>query len=124
MNFKMKKIIFLLLFSISFLKAEPITAINGYCVDNYYYNGSTVYYLVSNNHFGTNYQATSFSSNVYYQILLNEGKYTLNENGACVLKTVSTSNYYGMSAYDYNYSLAIYGIFLSSLIAFGLIKAF
>ena len=82
----MKKIIFLLLFSISFLKSEPITAINGYCVDNYYYNGSTVYYLVSNNHFGTNYQATSFSSNVYYQILLNEGKYTLNENGNVVIE--------------------------------------
>lgn len=105
----MKKIIFLLLFSISFLKAEPITAINGYCVDNYYYNGSTVYYLVSNNHFGTNYQATSFSSNVYYQILLNEGKYTLNENGACVLKTVSTTNYYGMTKEQFTFLMSLTG---------------
>ena len=47
--------------------------------------------------------------NNYYQILLNEGKYTLNENGACVLKTVSTTNYYGMTKEQFTFLMSLTG---------------
>lgn len=122
----MKKIIFLLLFSISFLNSDSIY--NSKCVKSYFGNyhiptaGSTIVLNFSD---GSSL-SVPYDIDIIDSLTLNDNKFVYTTVGTIFQRCtpIDNSNYYGMSAYDYNYSLAIYGIFLSSLIAFGLIKAF
>lgn len=124
----MKKIIFLLLFSISFSKADG------------YYMGKCVHSIESID--STNTFTVNFSGNwtplqtsnttVFKDILPTLGLFEYDPLYAiCKSKTSTDTTIrnetifkYGLNEKDYNLSMAIYGILLSSLIAFGLIKAF
>jgi hypothetical protein len=125
----MKKIIFLLLFSISFLNAYSFY--NGKCVDSYSvarinpttYNLNIVF--VDNTSVNINGSLTSLED-TYLPILLKyDGKvFPTTQGNLTACGSLSSINFLGMSLDDYNLSMAIYGILLSSVIAFGLIKAF
>lgn len=125
----MKKIIFLLLFSISFLNAYSFY--NGKCVDSYSiarinpttYNLKIVY--IDTTFININGSLNSLED-TYLPILLKyDGKvFPTTQGNLTACGSLSSTNFLGMSLDDYNLSMAIYGILLSSLISFGLIKAF
>lgn len=118
----MKKLVLFLVFSFSFLSADYLiygyqnNNFNSICVKSYSFNNQYLNVTLSSNNSSFSYNLSDFSS---FDILP-DYEYI---NNLCVPQIFNNS-YYGMTFYDYNYAMAIYGIFLSSLIAFGLIKAF
>jgi|GEM_PF-4588483 len=114
----MKTLLLIFIFALS-LKAEPLTAYNNTCIYNYTMSGNNIQLYPS---LTPSYYTVTYSINVFNQLLINTGKYRLDENGYCVPKT--PINTLGLTEEQFNISMAFYGIFLSSLIAFGLIKAF
>lgn len=121
----MKKYIFLILTLINFLNADSM--IFGKCVSKYFVvDGSTIadrrlhIYFTNNNGKPTIYN--------FSDTMLNSLNSTLNNyyyDSSKISCNVKSDNlHFGMTQTQYNFLLAIYGIFLSSLISFGLIKAF
>jgi hypothetical protein len=113
----MKKLILLLIFSFS-LKAESIY--NGICVNTFSTNNGNS--IILNYSHGT--QAyTTFTTKKIDSLILNLDRYVYDSvNNRCLLN--QNENTFYLPYNEFNYLMAVYGIFLSSLIAFGLIKAF
>jgi len=115
----MKKV-FLLLFLLTYSQAEYLLTLNQnnnsgtliYCIKDYSYSQNKINFTDIND---LSYSLTTSS---FQNINVDIG-YTNNE-GVCFL---DRSDLLGLDYNQYNYLMAIYGIFLSSLISFGLIKA-
>lgn len=127
----MKKYIFLISILTTFLNADSFYM--GRCVKSY-----------TSTYDGTNHiLRVNFSSGAYYtmnyskpdlenelsKLVKFENKFTYSEikegrNTTEICSSLTSNNILGLPETEYNFLLAIYGIFLSSLIAFGLIKAF
>ena len=116
----MKTILFLLFF-FSFSNAEYLLTLQE---DN---NKGTLIYCIKDYSYSTNqFSFTditdinySLDSQLYQSIDIKEGY--INNNGSCY---IDKSKLFGFEYEQFNLLMALYGIFLSSLIAFGLIKAY
>ncbi|QKF67042.1 hypothetical protein AVENP_1490 [Arcobacter venerupis] len=83
------------------------------CIKDYSYSQNQINYIDLEN--------VSHSLNTFdYQTINLEQGYTYS-NGVCYMDRV---NLLGLTYDEFNYLMAVYGIFLSSLISYGLIKAF
>ncbi|RWS50012.1 hypothetical protein CKA56_05905 [Arcobacter venerupis] len=115
------KTVFFLLFFFSFSNSEYLMTLeqnnnNGTlisCIKDYSYSQNQINYIDLEN--------VSHSLNTFdYQTINLEQGYTYS-NGVCYMDRV---NLLGLTYDEFNYLMAVYGIFLSSLISYGLIKAF
>ena len=105
--------LFFLLFSFSY----SASIFNGKCVDNFYtLDSSTLKIQYSNGGLST----VTESKAKIEELVSNLNQFEL-VDGIC--QKVDTSKYLGLTYEQYHYSMAIYGIFLSSLVAFAFIKA-
>ncbi|MDD2896715.1 MAG: hypothetical protein PHG81_11930 [Aliarcobacter sp.] len=113
----MKTLLLIYIFALS-LKAESMY--QGKCVTNVMGYGNTSFVVLYSNG-----SADNFTNNtILSQIMDNFNKFEFDSTtGYCIPKTTNY-NYLGLTEEQFNISMAFYGIFLSSLIAFGLIKAF
>ena len=122
----LKILLFIFIFALS-LKAESLY--NGKCVDSFYLtsssgriNSSSSITIIYSNSSGS---VHNYSSSIITELVNNSNKFSYDSvTRRCNAILENSDLYYGLSEKDFNYSMAIYGIFLSSLIAFGLIKAF
>jgi hypothetical protein len=122
----LKTLLFIFIFALS-LKAESLY--NGKCVDNFYLSQATSSTnspsLIYINYSNLSRSASTYSSSIITELVNNSNKFSYDSvTRRCNAILENSDLYYGLSEKDFNYSMAIYGIFLSSLIAFGLIKAF
>jgi hypothetical protein len=83
------------------------------CIKDYSYSQNQINYIDLEN------VSRSLNTKQYQSINLEQG-YTF-QNGVCFM---NKADLLGLTYDEFNYLMAVYGIFLSSLIAFGLIKAF
>jgi hypothetical protein len=83
------------------------------CIKDYSYSQNQINYIDLDD------VSHSLNTQQYQSINLAQG-YTFN-NGVCF---INKADLLGLTYEQFNYLMAVYGIFLSSLIAFGLIKAF
>lgn len=112
----MKTILLIFIFALS-LNADSM--FNAKCVDSAYIQGSSYYIKYSDSINYINVTADNFNT-----LISNFDLFTFDSiNNTCILKSTNY-NYLGLTEEQFNISMAFYGIFLSSLIAFGLIKAF
>jgi hypothetical protein len=115
------KTVFFLLFFFSFSNSEYLMTLeqnnnNGTlisCIKDYSYSLNQINYVDLED------VAHSLNTSNYQSINLEQG-YTF-QNGVCFM---NKADLLGLTYDEFNYLMAVYGIFLSSLIAFGLIKAF
>lgn len=120
----MKKIIFLLLFTFSFSKADYLITwlqnsnngivFSSICVKNYSFNGSYLTRTLSSD----NSTATFPIENAFDINILADYDYV---DGACVPQTFSADTLY-LSYNDFTFVMAIWGALLSSVIFFGFVK--
>ena len=114
------KIVSFLLFLISFSNAEYLLTLEQdnnrgtliYCINEYSYTENKINFIDITD---TNY---SLNTRQYSSIDIQLG-YT-NNNGTCFM---DRTKLLGLDYEQFNYLMAVYGIFLSSLISFALIKA-
>jgi hypothetical protein len=114
------KIVFFLFLLYSISNAEYLLTLeqsnnNGtliYCIKDYSYSQNLINYV------DTDDLSHSLNTSLYQAINLEQG-YTYS-NGVCFM---DKANLLGLTYDEFNYLMAVYGILLSSLIAFGLIKA-
>ena len=106
----MKTFLFIFIFALS-LKAEPLTAYNNTCIYNYTMSGNNIQLYPS---LTTSYYTVTYSINVFNQLLINTGKYTLDSNGYCVPKT--PINTLGLTNEQYNFMMALTGLLSSILL--------
>ena len=121
----MKKYIFLISILTTFLNATTIY--NGKCVETFKPIASAEPYIVltySNTPHGV--ENVPYSQDLINSLVSNDGKFIYKTIGTAMTRChyIKSNNILGLPETEYNFLLAIYGIFLSSLIAFGLIKAF
>lgn len=121
----MKKYIFLISILTTFLNATTIY--NGKCVETFKPIASAEPYIVltySNPQQGV--ENVPYSQELINSLVSNDGKFIYKTIGTMMTRChyATSNNILGLPETEYNFLLAIYGIFLSSLIAFGLIKAF
>lgn len=115
------KTILLLLFLFSFSNSAYLLTmernlnrgINTYCINSYSYKDNIIFFTTVSN------VEHNFSTLDFQTIDLKDG-YSL-FNGYCY---IDKSKLFGFDYEQFNYLMAFYGIMLSSLIAFGLIKAY
>ena len=127
----MKKYIFLISILTTFLNADSFYL--GRCVKSYEttYDGANRILRVN---FSSGASSTmNFSvpdlENELSKLVKFDNKFTYSQivegrNKTEICSSLTSNNILGLPETEYNFLLAIYGIFLSSLIAFGLIKAF
>ena len=127
----MKTTLFLLFLTFSFLKADSYY--DGKCVKEYSLGKSGLSYSLNIVYADNSSLITQGSLSTLEPILntltTNKDKFvsTSFKDGLSTVVScgvVSSDNTFGLSSNEFNYLMAVYGIFLSSLIAFGLIKAF
>ena len=114
------KIVFFLLFLISFSNAEYLLTLQQdnnrgtlfYCIKDYSYTENKINFIDISN---TNY---SLNSKNFQSIDIEMGY--INNNGTCLM---DRAKLLGLDYEQFNYLMAVYGIFLSSLVSYGLIKA-
>ena len=121
----MKTILLIFIFALS-LKADTIY--DAKCVSTFLVvNTSTNTKLIKITFSDTTKPITSitYDQNILDSLVFNLDKFYYPQQGSyfCIPKSTNY-NYLGMTEENFNISMAFYGIFLSSLIAFGLIKAF
>lgn len=89
----MKTFLLIFIFALSLkaepLTAEPLTAYNNTCIYNYTMTNNNINLYPS---MTPSYYSVSYSINIYNQLLINTGKYTLDSNGYCVPKTSNYNN--------------------------------
>lgn len=115
------RIIIFFLFLFSFSNSEYLITLekknnNGtllYCIQDYQYEQNQIIFKDIEN---VNY---SLNTQDYQSIDIKQGYQ--NNNGICYFDNVA---YLGLDYEQFNYLMALYGIFLSSLVAYGLIKAY
>ena len=115
------KTVFFLLFFFSFSNSEYLMTLEKInnkgtlisCIKDYSYSLNRINYVDSSN-------VSRFLNTSDYQSINLEQGYTF-QNGVCFM---NKADLLGLTYDEFNYLMAVYGIFLSSLIAFGLIKAF
>lgn len=121
----MKTILFIFIFALS-LKADTIY--DAKCVSSFLViNTSTNTKLIKITFSDTSKPITSipYDQTVLDSLVFNMDKFYYPTQGSNFCTPKSTNyNYLGLTEEQFNISMAFYGIFLSSLIAFGLIKAF
>lgn len=96
-----------------YLEEDFNGGVKTYCIDdNYYYKNNTMYFydLRVNNNRTINTKA--------YQKIAVIGGYENDNSNNCIF---DESKYYGLTYEQYHYAMALYGIFLSFLIGFGLL---
>lgn len=108
----MKTILFIFIFALS-LKAEPLTAYNNTCIYNYTMTNNNINLYPS---MTPSYYSVAYSINIYNQLLINTGKYTLDSNGYCVPKI--PINTFGMTNEQYTFMMALTGLLTSILLVF------
>lgn len=119
----MNKLLTFLLFSFISLNASNLLYLEQdnnrgvitYCIDDdYYYRGNRLYFY----DLKANYERTINTKS--FQKITVIGGWSLDQYNNCEFKE---EDYYGLSYEQYHYLMAMYGIFLSSLIALALIMA-
>ncbi len=114
----MKTLLLIFIFALS-LNADSFY--NGRCVKDMIISTNYIYVQYSDK---TYYNTYAYDINIIDTILKYGKDFYLNEKNYCTLTPTTNYNYLGLTEEQFNISMAFYGIFLSSLIAFGLIKAF
>ena len=117
----MYRIIFLFLFLFTFSNAEYLLTLeqsnnNGtliYCIKDYSYSQNLINYV------DTDDLSHSLNTLNFQSINIAQGYTFLND--VCYL---DRNALLGLTYEEFNYLMAVYGIFLSSVISFGLINAF
>lgn len=104
-------------FSYSDLMVKTTYSNLSYCVSDNYDTNSFVYifYLKSDNSMFTVYPKDVLE-------ILPNYKYD-SKTGNCELISDNTDKFMGMTEQDFNFAMAIYGVALSSLIGFGLVRS-
>ena len=120
----MKTFLFIFIFALS-LKAG--SSYQAKCVNSYYLtsSGTTHRINVVYSHTPSTVNVLTYSTSIITELVANNNKFSFDSSTQrCNAILESSTLYYGLSEKDFNYAMAIYGIFLSSIIAYGLIKAF
>ena len=121
--FKLKSILLIFIFALS-LNAD--SSYQSKCVKDFYLTstGTTYRINVIYSHTPTTVNVLTYSTAIITELVNTIDLFQYDSNTARCLPILTNDSYYGLSEKDFNFSMAIYGIFLSSLIAYGLIKAF
>ena len=117
--------IFFLFFLITNANAE--SSYQAKCVNSYYLtsSGTTHRINVVYSHTPSTVNVLTYSTSIITELVTNNNKFAFDSSTQrCNAILESSTLYYGLSEKDFNYAMAIYGIFLSSIIAYGLVKAF
>lgn len=108
------------IFFFLFISANAESIYNGYCVSNFYTKNSASIFIEYSHGTST---ITNYSDSKIQSLVNNQGKFYYDStNNFC--NAYIDSNYFGLTYNQYNFVLAIWGVMISSLIAFGFIKAF
>jgi hypothetical protein len=115
----MKKIIFLLLFSISFLNATTIY--NGKCVETFKPIAFAEPVIeITYSHLGYGVETVPYSIELLNSLVENDGKFINSPIGIPYRKCsyISNSTYYGMTKEQYNFLMSLTGILIGFSILF------
>lgn len=114
----MKKLILLVFLSLS-LYSDSLY--DGYCIEDWYVttNDQVISYKISG---ATNYTSVRFRTAILEQLRDNDSKYYFDSETNKCIPYIYTDTYLGLTQYDFNYLIAQYGIVLSLLIGYGLLR--
>lgn len=116
-------------FLLIFIFALSLNADSSYqskCVKDFYLtsSGTTNRINIFYSHTPSTVNVYTYSTSIVNELVNNIDKFSFDSTTSRCNPIFLDDSYYGLSQKDFNYSMAIYGVFLSSLIAYGLIKAF